>query len=289
MIREIAERLTFPKEAIEVMGEVYDIVTSNEEGNDTLALAMDAFFGNKEYDPLLDQLTEMAGCHRYTMDMMFLLVCSDALHDIFYIREISDEIFWDTMMDLKYKLMECKNLYDIWGTMTIGWLQGYFFCERFKLGRLQYDIKEFQYDDYKGVLKKGDPVWTCHIPSCGPLLIEDVMESFKMAYEFYKDELKDGILPIVCLSWLVYTPHYNIYPPTSNLRKFYELFDIIGSVENKNGNIWRIFNIEEPDDYSTLPENTCLQRCMKQFLMDGNVMGEGYGVALFDGEKIINR
>ncbi len=287
MIRDIARRLDFPKEAIAFLGECFDKITALENGNDQLALAMDAFFGDKDYAVILNSLAEQTGYHHYSVDMVFLLLCADSLHDIYYIKELPDELFWGTMMDLKCKLMECKAWHDIWGTTVIAWLRGYFLLERYAFGRLQYDTIEFPYDDYKGVLKKGDTVWTCHIPSSGSLLIEDVLDSFKKAHAFYKDELRNGILPIACCSWLVYTPHYDVFPENSNLRKFYDLFDIIDNEAGAGSNLCRIFNVVETDDYSTLPENTSLQKRFKKFLMDGNVMGEGFGMILFDGETIL--
>ncbi len=287
MIKDIARRLDFPEEATAFLGECFDKMTALEDGDDRLALAMDAYFGDKDYAEILNSLAEQTGYHHYSVDMVFLLMCAEALHDIYYIKELPDEMFWDAMSDLRCKVVECKAWYDIWGTCTIQWLRGYFHMERFGFGRLNYDTIEFPYDDYKGVLKKGDTVWTCHVPSKGPLLVEDVLESFKRAHAFYKDELKNGILPIACRSWLSYTPHYDVFPENSNLRKFYDLFDIIDNEEGAGSNICRIFNVLETDDYSTLPENTTLQKRFKKFLMEGNIMGEGFGMVLFDGEKIL--
>ncbi|MBE7043642.1 MAG: hypothetical protein E7399_09190 [Ruminococcaceae bacterium] len=287
MIRDMAKGLNFPEEATAFLGECFDKITALEDGNDQLALAMDAFFASKDYASILNRLAEQTGIHRYSVDMVFLLLCADSLHDIYYIKELPEELFHNTMMDLKCKLLECKALHGIWGTFVTDWLQGYFHLKRYALGRLQYNTIEFPYEDYKGILKKGDRVLSCHIPSGAPLLIEDVLDSLKQAYAFYPDELRDGVLPITCHSWLLYAPHYEVFPEHSNLRKFYDLFTVIDNEATEGSNLDRIFNVTETDDYSTLAETTTLQKRFKKYLMDGNVMGEGFGILLFDGEKIL--
>ena len=94
-------------------------------------------------------------------------------------------------------------------------------------------------------------------------------------------------MAIICNSWLLYPPHYEVYPENSNLRKFADLFDITVSWESENNpEAWRVFNTVS-SDYENLPEDTTLQRRFKKYLIEGNKMGNGFGVILFDGEKII--
>ena len=89
---------------------------------------------------------------------------------------------------------------------------------------------------------------------------------------------------------MIYPKHKEIYGENSNLRKFYELFDIIDAVENQsNHNFWRIFNVDySPETLDSAPEDTSLQRGFEAYIKQGNCMGTGKGVLLFDGEKIIN-
>ena len=86
-----------------------------------------------------------------------------------------------------------------------------------------------------------------------------VMDSLKCAYDFYRPELKDGILPVHLRSWLIYPGHYEVYPDGSNLKSFYELFDVVsGDEKPDNPYIWRVFGVKECADYSALPEKTSL-------------------------------
>ena len=164
-----------------------------------------------------------------------------------------------------------------------------FRCKIVKLGRLEYERVAFPFDDYKGVVKKGETVYSCHIPSSGPVTRESVIESLKKAHDFFADELKDGILPVYCSSWMLYPAHCEVYAEGSNLRKFYDLFDIIAQTEDKtNHNFWRIFDVDySPETFESAPERTTLQRSFKSYIRQGNCMGTGKGILLFDGEKIL--
>ena len=75
-------------------------------------------------------------------------------------------------------------------------------------------------------MKKGAPVINCHIPSSGPLLPEQVEDSFRQAYQFFGFAQKGETMPLVCESWLLYPPHYELFPESGNMRRFFEHFEV---------------------------------------------------------------
>ena len=138
-------------------------------------------------------------------------------------------------------------------------------------------------------LKKGDRVINIHIPSSGAMTDEMRLESYKKAYEFFK---KDGEknLVFVCYSWLLYPALENIYPKGSNLYNFFKEFDIISEEVHPVlpfTNAWRVYYKDYYGDNSVLTENTTLERNISNWLKGGNKIGGGYGVIVFDGEKIL--
>ena len=292
MFTELAKRINFPEEAIAELKEKHELLMSRPELYGELYRAMDQFFikGDRSFLEILDKVAEEADIPNYTVHTVFLLLAAKPMHYLYAQKGISDEVYYDTLSDLTCKLWECKKVHNVWGIFVAWWYPNVYTCKIFKLGRMEYEPYAFPYDDYKGVLKKGDKVYNCHIPSSGPVTRESVIESLKCAYEFFKDELKDGILPVYCSSWMIYPKHKEVYGEKSNLRNFYELFDIIDAVEDKtNHNFWRIFNVDySPEILDSAPEDTSLQRSFKAYLKQGNNMGTGKGVLLFDGEKIIN-
>ena len=91
----------------------------------------------------------------------FILLCAKPLRYIYQNKGLGEELFIDTMMDAKYKLMECKAVHNIWGTFVLTWFKGFFTLDRFKLGRLQFNFEEFRENEHYAVdvgLKNGDKV-----------------------------------------------------------------------------------------------------------------------------------
>ena len=111
--------------------------------------------------------------------------------------------------------------------------------------------------------------------------MEDVEASFRRAYEFYKIQ---GPMIVTCSSWLLYPPFYGeVFPENSNLRRFYELFDVVEQRDECpfSDDGWRIFHTKEPD-LDKLPLKTTLQKNLHAYLKRGNGMGRGYGVLVRD-------
>lgn len=285
MIASLCRTFNFPEEAALSMQGDFDRMIAVPGGTEILMSAMDDLFLGEGtlYAEAVKGLAEQAGVHRYAAEMVFGLCCARHLRYFYRQKGWPEDLFLNTMDDLRVKLWECKDNYDVWGTFVGYWFRGFFLGDRHGLGRLQYEPRPFDYEEYRGI-KKGDPVYNCHIPSGSPLTEEAVLESLKKAYDFYRPE--DGVLKVVCNSWMLYPPHYEVYPEGGNLRMFYNLFTVLSSREDpKNVNLWRIFG--RGVDRNDLPAKSTLQRRLKAFLEAGNCMGTGYGILLFDGKKIL--
>ena len=72
---------------------------------------------------------------------------------------------------------------------------------------------------------------------------------------------------------------------------FMKDFEIIGADEMEEAfpDAWRVFGRYFDGDTEKLPIKNDLQRNYVKWLEAGNKVGEGYGIILFDGEKIVNR
>jgi hypothetical protein len=209
------------------------------------------------------------------------------LRELYKEKNISDKIWFDSVSDLKWKLWECKAVKGIWGSAVGVWYYRFFDMTRFALGRLQYEKRAFSQPVYKDILKTGDTVLNCHIPSSGPLTADSVTDSLKSAYAFFREVRVGDLMPVVCHSWRLYPPHRALLG--NNARAFHDLFDVIDEKPSEgNGDFWRIFNVPfSQEALSTAREDTSLRRRFKSFLAKGNTMGNGYGVLLFDGERVV--
>lgn len=239
----------------------------------------------------LDDIAAKVHFSNYTLHLLFLMYCAQPLMDYYKKQDIPLDIYWNSMRDLTYKLLECKEVYNIWGTFVIEWFEGFYRRQRFGLGRFQYEKIAFPFDEYKKgdtTIMKGDTVYNIHIPSSGSMPKELRMDSYRKAYAFYRNEMEGKPMAIVCHSWLLYPGNRSIFPPHSNLLDFMNDFDIIKSeTSDEFSHAWRIFGKKYNGSTEGLPKKTSLQRAFLDWIERGNPVGNGFGVLLFDGEKIV--
>lgn len=233
--------------------------------------------------------------HPYTVDFVFVMECIPFMQKEYEQRSLPYKLLVDTVADFKRKLHECLASTGIFGTAVGWWFDGYIFMKRLTFFRLQYDIKEYdgenvEYKEY--TLKKGDFVLDCHIPSGSPLLENDCITSYREAWEFFKNDLKDGILPIICWSWLLTPSYMECFGENSNIGKFARHFHIYTTDIDEKLKVEvlsHVFNTYSVTDIDKLPDTTSLQRKFKWYLKLDKTFGNGAGVILFDGKNILTK
>ena len=292
-ISNICERIEFPNEAIATLEKVYatTMQTFEKEIQTLSSQWLDPEADWKQCLADLSVIAEKTGVSINVLQLVFFLYSAIPLRKEYEKRNLPEELYWETLQDLRYKMIECYNLYGEWGIFVPIWYRCFYICERFSLGRLQYEKIPFPLDNYNNIVKKDDIVLACHIPSSGALLENDVIESLKSAYNFYKSYTVDGILTIVCHSWLLYEPFEEVFTDSPNVQKFRKLFNIIGNEKDEtNRDFWRIFNKNfSKETLLEVSPKTKLQNRLHKYLLEGNCMGCGLGIIRFDGAKIINK
>ncbi len=289
--KDLYEKIGFTSEMIEECNKCRAILG---DAGDRLARAY--MREGKDFDESLKEIRELSSqVNQYMANLIFLLECTGYVYEDYKARNISDEIFYDSFKELTYKMHECNAYKGSWGNFVPQWEKLFLDLKCFELGRLQYNVSQHQGEMVKindFVIEEGTKVIGCHIPSKGPLLQDDVVDSLKRAYEFFSDIRKDGILIVECFSWF-FCPNYveifkenakNIYSFTKN---FYVYYPYSSEIFH---DIWRVFGVE-PDDYNVddLKEDTRLQRAFKKHIKEGKKFGGGRAVILFDGENILTK
>jgi len=241
-------------------------------------------FGKKVQEKLPD-------ADGHVLRLIAWLNCVPHLEKIYKEAGLSEELFFESMKDFSYKVRECKNVYGVCG-LYVDWFFLFFELKLFPVGRLQYEVDAFEYDEYTCgdlTLKKGDTVYSCHIPSTGKLTQELCMDSFQRAYEFFKPHLKGTVMPMVCHTWLFYKPYLErgVFAEGTNIERFARLFDIIDT--NSCGSDFEdcgdVFHQEYEGTTEGLPADTSLRRNFIRYIDEGGDFGQGYGVLFYDGEK----
>jgi len=250
-------------------------------------------YNNHENRMRLEKIAEEVGIPEEKLYMIYFIGLSQHLMKLYEEQGLPMEIYWDSMSDLKVKLFECKNVYDIWGTFVGGWFYGFFRLDRFKIGRLEYEVVGCEIEEYKkhGIeLRKDDKVINIHIPSGEPFTFDIRLDSYKRAYEFYKQYRKGDLIAFVCSSWLLYPENKDFYPEKSNIIDFTDDFEIFASGEQDEfHDSWRVFGKPNETPIDQLPEDTSLRRAYKKRLIEKGSFGFGKGIIIFDGEKVLTK
>lgn len=295
---DFAKKLNFPEEAvIDIEKNVKSLKSLGIENK--ICTAINDFYNNSydwhKAEPCLNKLADESGIHCYSIYLIFLLSACKRLKANYEDKRISHQIFLGTMEDLKAKLLECHEVHGVWGTFVPFWYSEFFALNIFKLGRLEYENiifeQDFKYEKNGVLLKNGKPVKSIHIPSSfGPLDYKSRLESYKLAYSFFKDELNGGPLVCICESWLLHNSTVELVSQSSNILDFYKDFYILNNDDKEEfSNAWRVFGSVEGKNIEDWQEKTSMQRAYKKYLISGKKTGNGLGVLVFDGKEILTR
>lgn len=274
--------------ANKVMGEAVEPFANEYFENLNELIRSESYKKTREFLKRVDEVTA-EGYHKYTTELLFWLYTIPLMKTAYEEKGISEEILYESMTDISYKVRECRELYGITGTFC-DWFFLFVALKLFAFGRLQYEIAEFMPEYYSraGVeLKKGDLVYSCHIPSSGKLTPEMCLDSYKRAYEFFKPQLKSNIMPIICHSYLFWPPYIGrVFEEGTNLYKFATSFEKLLEFKTEPFNdCWRVFNHKWPADTKDLPNDTSLRRNFIKYIDEGGEFGNAYVILLFDGER----
>ena len=173
--------------------------------------------------------------------------------------------------------MECKSVYDIWGTFVPIWYKGFYQMKRFGFGKLQFEVVPFGRNYEKGgvVLTPDSRVINVHIPRTGTRLDwESLRESYRKAKEFYHQPPA-----FVCHSWLLFPRNKEVLSPQSNLFSFLADYEIIeqGFYDDYK-EVWRLFDVNYNGDVEQLPQDTSLRRAYANWIRNKEKTGWGFGV-----------
>ena len=241
----------------------------------------------------IKELSEKYGVNEYSLDLLLVINGLPYIHEKFRKKGVSDEVFYETMDDIRCKAQECVECMGVVGTFVAEWYDRFFRGACFGFGRFQYEEATFSDPDFKmsccKIIKPGDRYINMHIPSRGiPLTDEVRLNSYRAAYKYFSPLFDDGIVIFGCHSWLLYDKHLEFLPEGMNIRKFLGDFELVYSVETEEfGDIWRVFGRYSKLPFNELPRDTALRKAYAERLCAGKKSGVGLGLFAFDGEKII--
>ena len=280
----------YPEESQLALREAYEWMNKNEQASELYLELLNAYAENKncDYDMLvkkMDEISKMINVHIYTGRLVLYIGLSKQLKEYYREAGIDESVWRSSMMDLKYKLMECKEVYNLWGVFTT-WFDGFFRMTRFALGRLQFDMATFgRYYNKNGVnLTPESHVLGVHIPrTMTKLDRQSVKQSYARASEFFRDWVGDNKTVFVCGSWLLFPRHRELLSAESNILAFMNDFDVIDSGLYENYHeIWRLFDRNYTPELDKLPQDSTLRRTYVDLIRSGEKTGWGFGVYVYN-------
>lgn len=201
-------------------------------------------------------------------------------------------LFLESIIDISCKVNECLAYKKAFGIFVLNWYHGLIKNWRVTLGRMQFEREVYHGPDITVggfTLRDGDKKLQCHIPSgLGPLTQEECFASYRRAWEEFPELRKNGVLPILCHSWLFYPDYDRVFPENSNVGKFRRNFTMYQVYEQERfEDCWRVFSMDLPEDPAMLPRDTRMQQRFAQYIEQGGTFGNAAGILLFDGEKLV--
>ncbi len=180
----------YQKSDSEYLLKVYNNICENPSANALMDKAIGIYSSdiNCNFAALLsiaDEISKAINVHKYTTELLVCICLTKRLKSEYISRNIDLEIFKNSILDLRYKLDECKLVKGIVGSFVADWFYGWFNLTRFALGRLQFDMSTLG-TEYKG-LSADRFALAVHIPRSGEPLTTDACDSsFKLAKKFLK-------------------------------------------------------------------------------------------------------
>lgn len=281
---------SFLEEACETLMQTYATITADTSLTADWKRLLKRYDEEIECDftKLLDDMELLcvrADIHKYTGELLLLICLSERLKDYYAEAGLDEEIWHTSMLDLKWKMMECKSVHGVWGTASAAFQSRFFQMKRFGFGKLQFNLQQFDSDyDKNGVkLTPESQVIAVHIPRTGTRLDrETLVKSYAKAAEFYRKIFEGNPIVFVCHSWLLFPKNKEVLSPESNLHFFMRDYDIIGQGEYQDySQVWRLFDVNYNGDVEQLPQNTSLRRAYADWIRKGEKTGWGYGVYVY--------
>lgn len=290
------DRCTFPDDAKDFMSSLAKNICElglEDEFDGIVRYYIESGCDSNATDKLLTAFSEKSSANFYSCWLLLLLLAAESAKPLYEKRGVTEEVFFDTFADLRYKALECLEEHGVWGIFVPFWYVHFIKCNIIKFGRLEYEDGVYNGDEPYTVgditLKKGMPIKHIHIPSSGEGFdLESRLASYRMAYEFYTKETGLDKLYGECHSWLLYPDYESILPEKSNILSFRHDFDIIEwGNQDSFADAWRLFGKEHRLPIAEYPENTSMRRAFKKYLLEGGKCGEGIGYLIFDGERLL--
>ena len=196
-----------------------------------------------------------------------MLIFALNTHEVYKSKGIPQEIFVSTMKFFTRFINEHMVSFGDYRFVWAWWVARQISCNEFRIGELEYETVD----------NNGCKSISIHIPSDAVIREENLRKSYLDACDFfakYYPDYKDAEMN--CDSWMLSPALEKLLPATSNILIFQKAF-IIERIDYDTN--YFMYWVYKRDDIplEKLPENTSLQRRMKEYILNGGKVGSAFG------------
>lgn len=259
-MEQLCRKINMPEEVTRKLVELHSTLDSFP--------CQDLLMHEESWAQGLDQLKTFLGEDPHGFKRLcYMLRCALNAKSVYDRLGISETIYIDTMGAFSRFVREHKESYGCYGFDRGSWTPRQVSCKLFRIGQMEYELTALG----------GTPVVSLHIPTDVDLRPDVLLPSMKAGIaELYRLFPECQGQKIYCHSWLLSPLLKDYLPDHSNILQFQNLFDI--EPEGIPGNdvlLWVFKNPKLPKE--EYPENTSLQRKLKDFFLSGGRFLEGKG------------
>ena len=182
--------------------------------------------------------------------------CDDAIK-----RGVDKEILSATLSAVDMYITANQKRMGMRGTSGYhAWLPRYAMGKLFRIGQFQFEVCNYD----------GNDLISVHIPRGTVLDVRENLINFREALDFLKKYYSEyDFKAFWCSSWLI-NPHLEkIMGRATNITRFGDMF-IRYKETQEEGVYSNVYGMSKPDNLDELPEETSLQRNIKNHLKGGN-------------------
>lgn len=230
--------------------------------------SMDKLFFRETWDEGREEIKNCLGDDPDGIKMLTCMLKSCLkTYDLYRGWGISEEIFTATMKCFSRFINEHKEGYGNYAFDREWWTARQISGQLFRIGELEYEL----------VNEKGNRYVSLHIPSDARLGREEIDQSLHAAKALISDKFPEyASADMTCHSWLLSPTLRELLPKGSNILEFQSYFLIENTGLDEREYMTWVF--KRPDiPLKDLPENTLLQRNLKNYLLAGGKVIDARG------------
>lgn len=241
--------------------------------------------GDEDFGAYLKDFGEAEGVAPEEMNLYIFLRLSERTWAYYQTKGIGEDVFYESFYSMTVCAQVCydrRGIYGIDQNTYRRWQRYVIDGTLFRLGRLEFQLKELDYDvEVEGLsVPAGTTVLSVHIPRYLPLNEEDCEKAYARARAFFRKHYGMEQCVFFCASWLLHPWMQEVLPETSAIVRFQKKFRLTRVEQRVESAVAWIFPGYENRDISEFPTDTSLRRAAIRRIREGGTIGVAHGVRL---------